>query len=112
MLTALFFYPFVVLKFLGIAQVFVTGRASSAVHAKVCCGLDQFFKCFCVGFDKALFLEGAEGFFIGVVHFRLLFISFLSHWLKVGVSSSDPFIRTAGRQDRSSGIAYDPDALE
>jgi hypothetical protein len=62
------------LELFRVAQVLLAYRASSAVLAKVRGGLDQFFKRNGIGFDKALFLEGTEGFFFGIAHVGILSI--------------------------------------
>jgi hypothetical protein len=59
-------------QFLGLAEILGVDCTSAAVFAKILSRTDQPDKFFGIGFDKTLFLEGAQGFFTGIAHRFLL----------------------------------------
>ena len=62
-------------EFFGAAQVLLIHRTAPAVLAEVGGRLDEFFKRLGMGFDEALFLEGAQGFIFCIAHGWLLSVA-------------------------------------
>jgi hypothetical protein len=59
-------------QFFRLAEILGVDCTSAAVFAEILGRADQLDKFFGIGFDKALFLQGAQGFFTGIAHRFLL----------------------------------------
>jgi hypothetical protein len=95
-------------QFLRLAEILGFDCTSAAVFAKILSRADQLDKFFGIGFNKPLFLEGAQGFFTGIAHYLLLsktigsasgFHCRNNHWMcikLIDIHSSDTVKPTAG----------------